>query len=137
MTDLGARSCVDSDNSELSAVSISNKNHEEHGTEAFQLDDYEEINRKYFNEIIKDRSWSALPAGWHNPYSSGASLYEPRLPEKCDLQKYSVDEGSSLGDQKRAILHLVSRWENRNIEYDELTLCPSVRSGGVALLEKC
>jgi histidinol-phosphate/aromatic aminotransferase/cobyric acid decarboxylase-like protein len=101
---------------------------------AFAPDDYEEINRTYFDDIFISRSWSALPAGWHNPHSDGAGAFVPCLPELHNWQRYSVDEGYALGDQKRALLKLISAWESRAIGYDEVTLCPSVSTANLLVL---
>ncbi len=66
----------------------------------FAVDDYEEINSRYFAEILKTGSWSALPAGWHNPHSDAASIFEACVPDKHGLQSYTLDEGDSLAAAK-------------------------------------
>ena len=100
----------------------------------FEDDDYEEINEKYFNEILKDETWSALPAGWHNPHSVAAQNFVSPHLTPLQHQHYALDEGNSLKKEKLKILNIVSSWESRELSINELTICPSVSSANLALL---
>ena len=101
---------------------------------AFAEDDYEEVNATYFSDLLGSRSWSALPAGWHNPHSKAAERFvRPELTSQ-DHQQYALDEGTALGTRKEAIVALASAWENRGLHWDEVTLCPSVSCANLALL---
>ena len=100
----------------------------------FAEDDYEEVNQAYFFEILKEKTWTALPAGWHNPLSVAASSFDPPTLNTREHQQYALDEGSSLGSAKDAIVELLSRWEDRALSADEVTICPSVSAANLALL---
>ncbi|WP_198135141.1 aminotransferase class I/II-fold pyridoxal phosphate-dependent enzyme [Rhodopseudomonas palustris] len=100
----------------------------------FSPDDYEKINRDYFDEILKSRAWSAFPSGWYNPSCEGAASFSLHLPEARDIIHYAVDEGASLGESRSSIVRLVGQWENRPLEHDEITICPSVSSCNLAVL---
>ncbi len=102
--------------------------------EAFAEDDYEEVNETYFRDILRSRTWSALPAGWHNPYSEAAERFEaPRLSSR-EHQQYALDEGGALSAPKEAILTLLSAWEGLRLLPEQVTLCPSVSCANLALL---
>jgi aspartate/methionine/tyrosine aminotransferase len=113
---------------------ISNPRENTPEEDIFAEDDYEAINSAYFDEIFKARSWGALPAGWHNPYCEAASLFEPATPDEYSLQHYTLDEGYALEEPKHAILELISTWEGRGVNYNELTLCPSVSTANLSVL---
>jgi histidinol-phosphate/aromatic aminotransferase/cobyric acid decarboxylase-like protein len=100
----------------------------------FEPDQYEHINAYYFGDILRSRSWAALPAGWHNPSSAGAALFQQRLLSGDNLQRYALDEGFALGDEKSALLRLLSAWEGSPQEWDEATLCPSVSTANLVVL---
>jgi Aminotransferase class I and II len=100
----------------------------------FEPDQYEEINACYFDDILRSRSWAGLPAGWHNPSSAGAAHFQQRLLSGDDVQRYALDEGFALGNEKSAVLHLLSAWEQSSIEWDEATLCPSVSTANLVVL---
>ena len=100
----------------------------------FARDDYDEINERYFADILKDRSWRVLPAGWHNPHSEAGEGVQLRPIAPSDAIQYCLDEGAALGELKTSILHLLSRWENKSISWDEATLCPSVSTANLAVL---
>ena len=100
----------------------------------FEPDDYEEVNEAYFQDLLRRRSWAALPAGWHNPHSAAAEHFLPPRLTSRDHQQYALDEGGALGATKKAIVELASRWEGRSLLEDEVTLCPSVSSANLAIL---
>lgn len=100
----------------------------------FAADDYEEVNETYFSGILRERSWSALPAGWYNPHSRGAEAFVPCAPRREEYEQYALDEGHALGDRKAAVLNLVEAWEDRSVDWDETTLCPSVSAANLLVL---
>lgn len=101
---------------------------------AFAADDYEEVNEAYFGGILRDRSWSALPAGWYNPHSRGAETFVPCTPRREEYEQYALDEGHALGDRKRAVLNLIEAWEGKSVNWNDTTLCPSVSAANLLVL---
>lgn len=100
----------------------------------FADDDYERVNAEYFEQILRDRTWESLPAGWHNPYSSSAEQFRISFLEKEDIQRYTLDEGLALKNEKWPLINLFRAWEGRIIHYNELTLCPSVSTANLIVL---
>jgi histidinol-phosphate/aromatic aminotransferase/cobyric acid decarboxylase-like protein len=100
----------------------------------FEPDQYEEINARYFEDILRSHSWAALPAGWHNPSSAGALNFRERLLSSDELQRYALDEGFALRDDKAAVLSLLADWERSTLEWDQVTLCSSVSTANLVVL---
>ena len=100
----------------------------------FDEDDYTEIFQSHFAKVVRNRASSALPAGWHNPFSVAAEQVTPTSVQGLQVQQYALDEAYSLEDDKTDILRLVEAWENRSIAYLELTLLPSVSSANLTTM---
>mgnify|MGYP001762481742 CR=1 len=97
-------------------------------------DDYEHVNATYFSEILRNKSWKALPAGWLNPHSVAADQFVMQPSKIDDSIRYALDEDYSLGDQKAAILQILSTWENNDVSWNEVTICPSVSTANLVVL---
>lgn len=100
----------------------------------YARDDYDEVNAQFFSDILRSKTWTALPAGWHNPKSCAAESFVLQAPTFNDASQYALDEGYALGDIKEAILGVVGRWENRPLSWEELTICPSVSTANLVVL---
>jgi histidinol-phosphate/aromatic aminotransferase/cobyric acid decarboxylase-like protein len=98
---------------------------------AFGEDDYTQVFHTYFAQIVRDRTWSALPAGWHNPYSVAAESVVPAPLEHRQLQQYALDEAYALESSKSELLRLLEQWEGRSLSHSEVTLAPSVSSANL------
>lgn len=102
---------------------------------AFADDDYEAINKEYFDGILSSGEWSALPVGWLNPHVEAAKFLKLPDLDPRELGAYAVDEGRSLEREKNHILALLSDWEGVELSYDAATLCPSVSTATAVVLK--
>ncbi|HYC04952.1 MAG TPA: aminotransferase class I/II-fold pyridoxal phosphate-dependent enzyme [Azospirillaceae bacterium] len=100
----------------------------------FAEDDYDDVNATYFADILRDRSWSALPAGWLNPESAACMTFPVVHPPQSELQHYALDEGLALSPWKTKLLDLLSHWEGREMSYDEVSLSSSVTAANLCVL---
>ncbi|MCP4115740.1 MAG: aminotransferase class I/II-fold pyridoxal phosphate-dependent enzyme [Desulfobacteraceae bacterium] len=98
-------------------------------TKTFLKDDYERINKKYFNQLRKDDRINADPSYWFNPESTVSHILGIEY-----LQKYNSDFNSGLNFFKDRIIKLVEKWDNFDFCYDSITLCNSVTSGSLVIL---
>jgi len=99
----------------------------------FSDDDYAEIRARYFNDLDPGRI-DADPSGWISTYSAAEVYIElPRLAS-CQLSRYYIDEGNTLGAYKEHLCQLLSAWENYAIDGDEFTLCPSGASASLTVI---
>ncbi len=114
--------------------SLGDSSNSRHRRNTYANDDYEWINERYFNEIIKARNWNALPAGWLNPETAAAKGLSLTGISTDEAIHYAIDEGATLGEEKRSILSILSAWESRVVHWDEATLCPSVSTANLAVL---
>jgi len=100
----------------------------------FPADDYDWINRTFFRQLRESYDIVSDLSGWLNTYSRAAELLpsEPgRLP---NLHTYRVDEGTALREHKEGLRALLSKWERREVAYDEFTLCGSATSGSLVTI---
>ena len=100
----------------------------------YAKDDYDDVNAEFFNDILRSKTWAALPAGWHNPKSTAAESFSLQQPSFNDGLQYALDEGYALGDLKEAILNVLGHWEARPLAWSELTICPSVSTANLVVL---
>lgn len=100
----------------------------------YAKDDYEDVNAEFFNDILRTKTWSSLPAGWHNPKSIAAETFQLQQASFGDGLQYALDESFALGDLKEAILNVLGRWEARALAWEELTVCPSVSTANLVVL---
>lgn len=103
-------------------------------TPHYAKDDYEDVNAEFFNDILRTKTWSSLPAGWHNPKSVAAETFPLQQASFADGLQYALDEGFALGDLKEVILIVLGRWEARALAWEELTICPSVSTANLVVL---
>ena len=97
-------------------------------------DDYEAVNELYFRDILAERTWAALPAGWHNPESAAARSFPLQSIGTEQAMRYSLDEGAALGALKHEALRVLSGWESRLLDWNEVTLSPSVSTANLVVL---
>lgn len=105
-----------------------------HQSSLFHCDDYARVQEEYFREIIEEQNWYALPAGWLNPKALSAEYFKIEIPSRLHLQNYIVDDGRSLESEKEPLLRLISEWEAKPTDYDQVTLCSSVSTANLAVL---
>lgn len=101
----------------------------------FSDDDYDKINKEYFEDLRSKGELLCDPSGWLDTYSRAASIF-PDVPlSRESLAPYCLDEGNALGDMKLKIAGLVSSWEGgRDLSVDEFTLCHSVSTATLTIL---
>ena len=103
-------------------------------TRLFMVDDYSEIQAKYFAELQRQGNVDADPSGWLSTYSEAENLLQlPRLVAR-DFAHYYIDEGNALKAEKEPVAKLLSAWEGHPIAHDEFTLCPSGASASLVAL---
>ena len=98
------------------------------GSVLYNDDDYFETNEKYFSSILKNSDWSALPAGWLNPFLGFSGKFKSINPDVEGVKYYTIDESDSLFDSKKYIANLMSAWEGREIGIKSMTIGNSVTS---------
>lgn len=103
-------------------------------TPRYAKDDYEDVNAEFFHDILRNKNWSSLPAGWHNPESAAAETFPLQQACSVDGVHYALDEGFALGNIKEAILSVLGRWEARILAWKEVTICPSVSTANLVVL---
>ncbi|CAA9307130.1 MAG: diguanylate cyclase/phosphodiesterase (GGDEF & EAL domains) with PAS/PAC sensor(s) [uncultured Gemmatimonadetes bacterium] len=101
---------------------------------SFVEDDYDVVNEEYFAELRATRDIVSDPSGWLDTYSRVQDSFSVRWPEGLDLQTYRVDDGGALRKSKEPIRKLLSAWEERDVHYDEFTLCGSATAGSLMAL---
>ncbi|HAA15376.1 MAG TPA: hypothetical protein DCE41_28240 [Cytophagales bacterium] len=96
----------------------------------FFPDDFDRINKKFFNNIRKNRSFQHDPSGWLETESMASKFLdlEPRFIE------YKSDYQNQLSIQKNKIINLLNNWENETLHQDNITLTNSVTSGSLITL---
>jgi hypothetical protein len=88
-------------------------------------DDFELIRRKYFREIIDNKSWEALPGGVQDNFSPFYKNFPIVNLTQDKMSGYKIDSGKNLNYLKEKLLPLLKEWEGREIELDEFSICPN------------
>lgn len=95
----------------------------------FVPDDFERIQKKYFDEIIEKNNQISDISYWYNSTSKAANLGEYNK-----FVAYKSDYGNSLKEQKKSILECVENWDKTSYDYHDFTLCSSATSASLIIL---
>lgn len=99
----------------------------------FEPNDFDEIYRVYFEDLIASGDVTADPSGWARTEPGAAFNPTVSMPSHL-LGHYVVDNRRLLRDEKEAIRQLISGWDGRDYAWDELTLTPSISAASFATL---
>jgi hypothetical protein len=83
----------------------------------------------YFADIVRDKSWSALPSGVIDTFVPSKELYGRFVFEADDFRGYRLDSDDYLAADKSIIGAALSRIEGKTLLDADFTLCPSVSMG--------
>jgi len=100
---------------------------------AFEPNDFDEIYRAYFEDLIAHGDVTADPSGWARTEPGATFDLAVPMPPRL-LGHYVVDNRRLLQDEKEAIRALISRWDARDYAPEELTLTPSISAASLATL---
>lgn len=102
---------------------------------SFQKDDFFEINKKYFDKIINDKSDYLHPSGFLNTDISAVEKFRDITISKENFVEYHNDSTPNVIPYKSVIQNLFNHWDNYSYQMDELTICHSVTIGSIAVLD--
>ena len=96
-------------------------------------EDFDQI-ASYFRDIIRDRSWSALPGGVIDTFVPSSGDYARISLEADDFRGYRLDSEDYLAAEKAVIARALEVIEGRPLQDADFTLCPSVSMGSLFTL---
>jgi histidinol-phosphate/aromatic aminotransferase/cobyric acid decarboxylase-like protein len=88
-------------------------------------EDFDDV-ASYFSDIVKARSWSALPGGVMETFVPFSSHYEKLTLTANDFSGYRIDAGQYISSSKKIIASGLTHIEGRELSDSDFTLCPSV-----------
>ena len=88
-------------------------------------EDFDDV-ASYFSDIMKARTWSALPGGVMETFVPFSSHYEKLTLTANDFSGYRIDAGQYISSSKRIIANGLTHVEGRELSDSDFTLCPSV-----------
>ena len=100
-------------------------------SEAFENDDYSELNVKFFKVLRENADMVADPSGWTDTFSNVANIY-PAFHKS--LQGYTIDLYNQLTEKKNCLKDLLSEWDSCSYSNDNITLCHSTTVGSAIVL---
>lgn len=101
----------------------------------FLEDDFFEVNKKYFDKILKDRNDYLHPSSFLNTNISTIEKLNNITIDKKDFVDYHNDSTSNIFEYKKIIQNLFNYWDNIKYTFDEFTLCHSVTIGSIVVLD--
>ncbi|MDB5580855.1 MAG: hypothetical protein JWR80_6031 [Bradyrhizobium sp.] len=100
---------------------------------AFEPNDFDEIYRAYFEDLIACGEVAADPSGWAR--TEPGAMFDIVVPmPPALLGHYVVDNRHLLQTEKEAVRALFSQWDARDYASEEITLTPSISSASFATL---
>jgi hypothetical protein len=99
----------------------------------FERNDFDDIYTAYFEDLIATNGLRADPSGWARTEPGATFRCAAPMPPES-LGHYVVDNRRLIAPEKNAVLALLSRWDERDYGYDELTLVPSISTASLAAL---
>lgn len=100
----------------------------------FRKDDFFELNKKYFDKILRDGKDYLYPSGFLNASTRAIEKLHDITINKYDFVEYRNDSTSNTSEYKTIINKLFNHWDAYNYTVDELTICHSVTVGSIAIL---
>lgn len=101
----------------------------------FIEDDFFEINKKYFDRIIKDKNSFLYPSGFLNTKISMLDKLNDITISKKNYVEYHNDSTSNIRPYKEIIQDIFNQWDKHTYSFDELTICHSVTIGSIVILD--
>jgi aspartate/methionine/tyrosine aminotransferase len=99
----------------------------------FERNDFDDIYRTYFEDLIASGELAADPSGWAR--TEPGVIFDVSIPMPPRLLgHYVVDNRRLLHAEKEAVLELFSQWDAVEYSFEELTLTPSISSASLATL---
>lgn len=112
--------------------SLPNRKKKHHLT--FLKDDYDDINKKYFNAIRRDGDFLD-PSGWLDTTSNAVGLLPLTELDILGFQSYYADYSTNLGAMKESLAELLGVWDCCRYSFDEITVCQSATAASVLVLD--
>lgn len=103
-------------------------------TSLFRRNDFDSVYYDFFEEVWDSGDVYADPSGWNDTEAAAAGMLPSIRVDEASLGRYYLDEDRTLGGLKEQIIQLVAFWENRLINWDEVTLYNSVSTATAAVL---
>ena len=89
-------------------------------------EDFYRVRKKYFDSIITNENWNALPGGVQISFSPISSLLGEICVKTSKLPGYNLDDGTNLLPFKRSVSQLLTGIFEANLNLKNFTLTPSV-----------
>lgn len=101
----------------------------------FTVDDFTTVQNQYFTSLREAGTVEADPSGWMAIEPPTGDIPIVRASRNSKLTGYYVDDGpGSIAKYKQRLAGLLSAWENRIVDKDEFTICPSGTGASLVVL---